>query len=100
LWWTKWHYDRFFSELSVFPCHFHSTDAPLIVKIGKKNCSSIYHHHWGCTKSLKAVVRGPFITNEKKSYDLSADDETVPQNHNLTHRRLFIIPEENITLTL
>jgi hypothetical protein len=36
LWWTKWHWDRFFSELSVFPCQFHSTGAPLIVKIGKK----------------------------------------------------------------
>jgi hypothetical protein len=36
LWWTKWHWDRFFSELSVFPCRFHSTGAPLIVKIGKK----------------------------------------------------------------
>jgi hypothetical protein len=33
-----------------------------------KNCSSIYHHHWGCTKSLKAVVRGPFITNKKKNF--------------------------------
>jgi hypothetical protein len=29
LWWTKWHWDRFFSELSVF-------GAPLIVKLGKK----------------------------------------------------------------
>jgi hypothetical protein len=36
LWWTKWHWDRFFSELSVFPCQFHSTGAPLTVKIGKK----------------------------------------------------------------
>jgi hypothetical protein len=64
LWWAKWHWDMFFSELSVFPCRFHSTGAPLILV---KNCSSIYHHHhWGCTKSLKAVVRGPFITNEKK----------------------------------
>jgi hypothetical protein len=26
----------FFSELSVFPCQFHSTGAPLIVKVGKK----------------------------------------------------------------
>jgi hypothetical protein len=25
-----------FSELSVFPCQFHSTGAPLIVKLGKK----------------------------------------------------------------
>jgi hypothetical protein len=36
LWWTKWHWDRFFSELSVFPCQFHSTGAPLFVKLGKK----------------------------------------------------------------
>jgi hypothetical protein len=36
LWWTKWHWDWFFSDLSVFPCRFHSTGAPLIVKIGKK----------------------------------------------------------------
>jgi hypothetical protein len=36
LWWTKWHWDRFFSELSVFPCRFNSTGAPLIVKSGKK----------------------------------------------------------------
>jgi hypothetical protein len=36
LWWTKWHWDRFFSELLVFPCRFHSTGVPLIVKIGKK----------------------------------------------------------------
>jgi hypothetical protein len=47
-----------FSELSVFPCRFHSTGAPLIVKTGKKTA---HHLHWGCTKSLKAVVRGPFI---------------------------------------
>jgi hypothetical protein len=32
LWWAKWHRDRFFSELSVFPCRFHSTGAPLLVK--------------------------------------------------------------------
>jgi hypothetical protein len=36
LWWTEWHWDRFFSELSVFPCQFHSTGAPLLVKLGKK----------------------------------------------------------------
>jgi hypothetical protein len=36
LWWTKWHWDRFFSELSVFPCKFYSTGAALLVKLGKK----------------------------------------------------------------
>jgi hypothetical protein len=30
LWWTKWHWDRFFSELSVFPCRFHSNCKNLV----------------------------------------------------------------------
>jgi hypothetical protein len=42
LWWTKWHWERFFSELSVFPCQFHSTGAPLLVKLGKKT-AHLYH---------------------------------------------------------
>jgi hypothetical protein len=29
LWWTKWHWDRF------FPCQFHSAGAPLLGKIKK-----------------------------------------------------------------
>jgi hypothetical protein len=52
---------QFFSELSVLPCRFHSTGAPLIVKISKKKTAHPHHLHWGCTKSLKAVVRRPFI---------------------------------------
>jgi hypothetical protein len=32
--WTKWHWDRFFSE--YFPCQFHSTGAPLLGKMEKK----------------------------------------------------------------
>jgi hypothetical protein len=43
----------FFSELSVFPCQFHSTGAPLIVKLGKKTA---HLHHRGCTRNLKAAV--------------------------------------------
>jgi hypothetical protein len=35
LWWTKWHWDRFFYEYFVFPCQFHSTGAPLNWKIKK-----------------------------------------------------------------
>jgi hypothetical protein len=53
-WWTKWHWDRFFSELSVFLCQFHSTGAPLTVKLGKKTA---HLHLHGCIRSLKAVVR-------------------------------------------
>jgi hypothetical protein len=33
-----------------FPCQCHSTGAPLLVKLGKKNCSSSSQ---GCTKSLR-----------------------------------------------
>jgi hypothetical protein len=55
LWWTKWHWDRFFSELSVFPCQFHSTGAPLIVKIGKKKLLIVFIGV--AQKALKAVVR-------------------------------------------
>jgi hypothetical protein len=37
LWWTKWHWDRFFSpSTSVFLCQFHSTGAPLHGKTKKK----------------------------------------------------------------
>jgi hypothetical protein len=56
LWWTKWQWNRFFSELSVFPCRFHSTGAPLLVKLGKKTAHPHIHHR-GCTISLKAAVR-------------------------------------------
>jgi hypothetical protein len=28
LWWTKWHWDRFFSGYFSFPCHYHFTNAP------------------------------------------------------------------------
>ena len=44
----------FSPSTSVFPCQFHSTGAPLIVKLGKKTA---YLHHRGCTRSLKAAVR-------------------------------------------
>jgi hypothetical protein len=36
LWWTKWHWDRFFPSTYVFPCQFHSTGAPLLVKLKNK----------------------------------------------------------------
>jgi hypothetical protein len=27
LWWTKWHWDRFFSQYFCFPCQYHYTSA-------------------------------------------------------------------------
>jgi hypothetical protein len=35
LWWTKWHWDRFSPNTSVFPCQFHSIGAPLLGKMTK-----------------------------------------------------------------
>jgi hypothetical protein len=75
LWWTKWHWDRLSSELSVFPCRFHSTGAPLIVKIGKKYCSSSSSSSsQGCTISCGASVAsaaGPPHKKKKTLFELS-----------------------------
>jgi hypothetical protein len=65
LWWTKWHWDRFVSELSVFPCRFHSTGAPLIVKIGKKLL--IFIIFIGVAqKALRLWCEGPLSPKKKK----------------------------------
>jgi hypothetical protein len=65
LWWTKWHWDRFFSELSVFPCRFNSTGAPLIVKIGKRKLL-IFIIIGVAQKALKLWCEGP-SSRKKKS---------------------------------
>jgi hypothetical protein len=39
-----------FSELSVCPCQFHSTGAPLLVKLGKK---TVHLHHRVVQKALR-----------------------------------------------
>jgi hypothetical protein len=76
LWWTKWLCDRFFSELSVFPCQFHSTGAPLIVKIGKKKLlifiTGVAQEalRLRCIRSIccgasAASAAGPFTTQKK-----------------------------------
>jgi hypothetical protein len=42
----------------VFPCQFHSTGAPLLVKLKKKNDHlSLRLHNKGCTRSFKAAMR-------------------------------------------
>jgi hypothetical protein len=71
LWWTKWHWNRFFSKLSVFPCQFHSTGAPLIVKLGKKT-AHLHLHHRVAQKALtlwcvRSICCGALHNVKKKS---------------------------------
>jgi hypothetical protein len=44
LWWTKWHWDRFFPEYFGFPCQFHSTGAPLLGKGQKASHHTLDDH--------------------------------------------------------
>jgi hypothetical protein len=49
----------FFSELSVFPCQFHCTGAPLLVKLGKKLLIFIIGLHkkpYGCGESVASAA--------------------------------------------
>jgi hypothetical protein len=64
--WTKWHWDRFFSELSIFPCRFHSTGAPLIVKIGKKKLL-IFIIIGVAQKALRLWCEGPSSRGKKST---------------------------------
>jgi hypothetical protein len=59
---------------SVFPCQFHSTDAPLLVKMKKKktdhlssSSQGMHKKPLGCCASV-ASAAGPFTT-KKKNYD-------------------------------
>jgi hypothetical protein len=60
LWWTKWHWDRFFSEYFGFPLSisFHRCSIK-IVKQKKKPDRHLHHHlhHSVAPKAFKAAVR-------------------------------------------
>jgi hypothetical protein len=68
LWWTKWHWDRFFPEYFGFPCQFHSTSAPLL---GKKKkliiiITGLHNKPEGCGASLTSAA-GPFTKKKRDS---------------------------------
>jgi hypothetical protein len=56
LWWTKWHWDKFFYEYFGFrlSVSFHQCS---ITWENKKKLIIFHLHHKGCTISLKAAVR-------------------------------------------
>jgi hypothetical protein len=68
--WTKWHWDRFFSEYFGLPCRFHSTGAPLLGK-GQKIIiiivifiTGLHKKPQGCGASV-ASAAGPFTTKKE-----------------------------------
>jgi hypothetical protein len=69
LWWTKWQWDRFFSEYFGFPCQFHSTGAPLlgngqkIIIISVTFITGLHKKPQGCGASV-ASAAGPFSTKK------------------------------------
>jgi hypothetical protein len=54
LWWTKWHWDRFYPpSTSVSPCQFHSTGAPLLGTIKKTDHLSLHFYHRVAQEALR-----------------------------------------------
>ena len=45
LWWTKWHWDRFFSQYLCFLSQYHSANAPLTLTIDCRPCECRYMTH-------------------------------------------------------
>jgi hypothetical protein len=68
LWWTKWHWDRFFPEFFGLPRQFHSTCAPLLGK-GQKIIiififiTGFHNKPHGCSASV-ASAAGPFTAKK------------------------------------
>jgi hypothetical protein len=58
LWWTHWHWDSFSPSISVLPCQFHSTGAPLQGKTKKKIIFSTGLHNKpkGCGASVASAA--------------------------------------------
>jgi hypothetical protein len=84
LWWTKWHWDRFFPENFGFLPSFHSTGAPLHGKTKQKLIifiTGLHNGPQGCGASV-ASAAGP---SKKKSVycHLLSDIGILGSSHNL-----------------
>jgi hypothetical protein len=66
-WWTKWHWDRFFSKLFGFPCQYHSTvSLQLISSGGWTICPLVAAVHWRDLTRSKSTTK--FTTIYRKLY--------------------------------
>jgi hypothetical protein len=69
LWWAKWHWDRFFYDISVFSCQFYSTGVQRCSIKTEKQKKTSPSSSQGCTISLQgrgvsvASAAGPFNNN-------------------------------------
>jgi hypothetical protein len=70
LWWTKWHWDRFFPEYFGFPLSISFHRYSIIWKIKKKLIIFITGLHkkpQGCHASV-ASAAGPFSTKKRSKF--------------------------------
>jgi hypothetical protein len=71
LWWTKWHWDRFFFEFFGFPLSVSFHRCSIKMEKQKKNLIIFIFFNTGCTISLQgcgasvASAAGPFTTKNK-----------------------------------
>jgi hypothetical protein len=85
LWWTKWHWERFFSpSTSVFPRQFYSTGAPLHGKTKKLIIfiTGLHNKPEGCGASV-ASAAGPFTTTTK--------NHVIKFSTSLTYARCYLL---------
>jgi ABC-type transport system involved in Fe-S cluster assembly fused permease/ATPase subunit len=60
LWWTKWHWDRFFPEYFGFPLSISFDLCSITQKNEKRNLNHLHHNKPpGCVASV-ASAEGPF----------------------------------------
>jgi hypothetical protein len=87
LWWTKWHWDRFFPEYFGFPCQFHSTGAPLYAKTKKLIIliifiTGLHNKPQGCGVSA-ASAAGPVTTQKKEKQIIKRERERINMKEGL-----------------
>jgi hypothetical protein len=70
LWWTKWHWDRFFTEYFGFPLSISFHRCSITWKNGQKLIiffTGLHNKPQGCGASV-ASPAGPFTSNKKNLY--------------------------------